>query len=64
MTNGIAAGRILAAQIEGAMLPWAPIFDPSRARLTSDAGAMVSVVRLIASDDAQDELGFQTRMTK
>jgi molybdopterin molybdotransferase len=31
---------------------------------TLDAGAMVSVVRLLASDDAQDELGFQTRMTK
>jgi molybdopterin molybdotransferase len=28
------------------------------------AGSEVNVVRLLASDDAQDDLGFQTRMTK
>ncbi len=56
MSNGIAASRIIAAQIDGATLPWAPIFDPGRAGLTSDTGAIVSNAASVAKHFIGDRL--------
>ncbi|HEX6682574.1 MAG TPA: FAD-dependent oxidoreductase [Candidatus Limnocylindrales bacterium] len=41
MTNGVAAGRLIASLIAGEPLPWAKIFDPRRVKLKDSIGGVV-----------------------
>lgn len=38
MSNGVAAGRMIAAELERQPMPWAGIFDPSRVHLRAEGG--------------------------
>ncbi len=41
MTNGVAAGRIVAGEVDGVPMPWAGLFDPGRVHLKAEAGELL-----------------------
>ncbi|GAA4464631.1 FAD-dependent oxidoreductase [Phytohabitans houttuyneae] len=56
MTNGVAAGRLLAALIGGQSLPWAKLFDPGRVHPLAEAPAFVKGNLAVAAHFVGDRL--------
>jgi len=56
MTNGVAAGRLLAALIGGESLPWAELFSPSRVHPVAEASSLVKGNLAVAAHFVGDRL--------
>jgi nitrite reductase/ring-hydroxylating ferredoxin subunit len=56
MSNGVMAGRLIAAQICGESLPWAGIFDPNRMHPMVEAGEILKAGLGVASHYVGDRL--------
>ncbi|GAA1802541.1 FAD-dependent oxidoreductase [Luedemannella flava] len=56
MTNGVMAGRLLAALLTGRSLPWAPTFDPSRVRPLVEGPAVVRANTAVAAHFVGDRM--------
>jgi glycine/D-amino acid oxidase-like deaminating enzyme/nitrite reductase/ring-hydroxylating ferredoxin subunit len=56
MSNGVAAGRLLAALIGGEPLPWSDVFDPGRIHPVAEAAAFVKGNLAVAAHFVGDRL--------
>jgi glycine/D-amino acid oxidase-like deaminating enzyme/nitrite reductase/ring-hydroxylating ferredoxin subunit len=56
MTNGVMAGRLLAARITGEDLPWAELYDPRRLRPLQEAGPLLKAQAAVAKHFVTDRL--------
>lgn len=56
MTNGVMSGRLLAASIGGAELPWAGLYDPRRLHPVREAGPILKLQAKVARHFVGDRL--------
>jgi glycine/D-amino acid oxidase-like deaminating enzyme/nitrite reductase/ring-hydroxylating ferredoxin subunit len=56
MTNGVMAGRLLAASLNGRALPWSELFDPKRVRPTVEAADVIKAGVAVAGHFVGDRL--------
>ena len=56
MSNGVMAGRLLAATIAGEELPWTSLYDPRRFHLRREAGALAALQGKVAKHFVGDRL--------
>jgi glycine/D-amino acid oxidase-like deaminating enzyme/nitrite reductase/ring-hydroxylating ferredoxin subunit len=56
MSNGVMAGRLLAALVSGETLPWADVYDPRRVHPTVEAGTFLKANVTVAGHFIGDRL--------
>ncbi|NMR19062.1 FAD-dependent oxidoreductase [Cellulomonas fimi] len=56
MSNGVMAGRLLAATIAGQTLPWTDLYDPRRLHLRQEAGPLATLQGTVARHFVGDRL--------
>ena len=56
MSNGVMAGRLLAATISGGTLPWTDLYDPRRLHLRREAGRLAKLQTTVATHFVGDRL--------
>lgn len=61
MTNGVMAGRLLTASIEGWELPWTALFDPRRLDLSQEAVPLAKAQGKVLKHFVGDRIGSDAR---